>query len=193
MHALEREAHAFIYKRGRGRILGMKLLPPSSSSSEDSSSLSLSIVLIMFCTPSMDPESTTSASSMSITYPPRIGRRRPLFPRPFSTVGTAPVFWCHFLESWRQDGENREKTRKNGAKMGEIWPKKKSAGRRSIIEGTVPRPSSQPRPPRTDPLSSGRVCSRASVHTVPFGRCRRCTRTRCRSPRTTRGTSTRRG
>eukprot|EP01045_Picozoa_sp_COSAG04_P018933 COSAG04_NODE_1793_length_5565_cov_52.214782_2_plen_73_part_00 len=23
--------------------------------------------------------------------------------------------------------------------MGEIWPKKKSAGRRSIIEGTVPR------------------------------------------------------
>ena len=49
-----------------------------------------------------------------------------------------PVFWCHFLESWLQDGENREKTRKNGAKMGEIRPKKKSAGRRSIIEGTVP-------------------------------------------------------
>eukprot|EP01045_Picozoa_sp_COSAG04_P022327 COSAG04_NODE_2507_length_3994_cov_3.489859_1_plen_128_part_10 len=36
------------------------------------------------------------------------GRFRPLRNRP-------PVFWCHFLESWRQDGENREKTRKNGA------------------------------------------------------------------------------
>ena len=59
------------------------------------------------------------------------GRFRPLRNRP-------PVFWCHFLESWRQDGENREKTRKNGAKMGEIWPKKKSAGRRSIIEVSVP-------------------------------------------------------
>ena len=61
-----------------------------------------------------------------------LGRFRPLRNRP-------PVFWCHFLESWRQDGENRERTRKNGAKMGEIWPKKKSAGRRSIIEGTVPQ------------------------------------------------------
>ena len=46
-----------------------------------------------------------------------------------------PVLWCHFLESWLQDGENREKTRKNGAKMGEIWPKKKSAGRRPILDG----------------------------------------------------------
>ena len=45
-----------------------------------------------------------------------------------------PVFWCHFLESWRQDGENSEKMAKKRAKMGEIWPKKKSAGRRSIIE-----------------------------------------------------------
>ena len=57
-------------------------------------------------------------------------RFRPLRNRP-------PVFWCHFLESWRQDGENREKTRKNGAKMGEIWPKKKSVGCPSIIEGSV--------------------------------------------------------
>ena len=39
-----------------------------------------------------------------------------------------PVFWYHFLESWRQDGENSEKTRKNGAKMGEKWPNKKSVG-----------------------------------------------------------------
>ena len=64
-----------------------------------------------------------------------------------------PVFWCHFLESWRQDGENREKTRKNGAKMGEIWPKKKSAGRRSIIEGSVRAPfapsSLLPKPQRS--------------------------------------------
>ena len=59
-----------------------------------------------------------------------LGRFRPLRNRP-------SVFWCHFLESWRQDGENREKTRKNGAKMGEIWPKKKSAGCPSIIEGSV--------------------------------------------------------
>ena len=55
-------------------------------------------------------------------------RFRPLRNRP-------PVFWCHFLESWLQDGENREKTRKNGAKMGEIWPNKKSAGRRPILDG----------------------------------------------------------
>ena len=47
----------------------------------------------------------------------------------------SPAFWCHFLESWLQDGENREKTRKNGAKMGEIWPNKKSAGRRPIVDG----------------------------------------------------------
>ena len=56
------------------------------------------------------------------------GRFGPLRNRP-------PVFWCHFLESWLQDGENREKTRKNGANMGEIWPKKKSAGRRPILDG----------------------------------------------------------
>eukprot|EP01045_Picozoa_sp_COSAG04_P007013 COSAG04_NODE_356_length_16034_cov_11.195168_15_plen_117_part_00 len=56
------------------------------------------------------------------------GRFGPLRNRP-------PVFWCHFLESWLQDGESREKTRKNGAKMGEIWPKKKSAGRRPICDG----------------------------------------------------------
>ena len=31
--------------------------------------------------------------------------------------------WCRFLESWRQDGGNGEKTRKNGEKMGEIRPK----------------------------------------------------------------------
>ena len=61
------------------------------------------------------------------------GRFGPLRNRP-------PVFWCHVLESWLQDGENREKTRKNGAKMGEIWPKKKSAGCPSIIEGSVRTP-----------------------------------------------------
>ena len=56
------------------------------------------------------------------------GRFGPLRNRP-------PVLWYHFLESWRRDGENREKTRKNGARMGEIWPKKKSAGRRPICDG----------------------------------------------------------
>ena len=35
------------------------------------------------------------------------------------------------------DGENSEKMAKKRAKMGEIWPKKKRAGRRSILEGTV--------------------------------------------------------
>ena len=55
-------------------------------------------------------------------------RFRPLRNRP-------PVFWCHFPESWRQDGENSEKTAKKRAKMGEIWPKKKSAGRRPILDG----------------------------------------------------------
>eukprot|EP01045_Picozoa_sp_COSAG04_P004572 COSAG04_NODE_201_length_20457_cov_316.186462_10_plen_68_part_00 len=34
---------------------------------------------------------------------------------------------------------------KKRAKMGEIWPKKKSAGRRSIIEATVLRPLPHPK------------------------------------------------
>ena len=46
-----------------------------------------------------------------------------------------PVLRCRLLDSGRRDGENSEKTRKNGAKMGEIWPKKKSAGRRPICDG----------------------------------------------------------
>ena len=29
------------------------------------------------------------------------------------------VFWCRLLDSWRQDGENSEKTEKKRAKMGE--------------------------------------------------------------------------
>ena len=33
-------------------------------------------------------------------------------------------------DSWRQDGENRERMAKKRAKMGEIWPKKKRAGGR---------------------------------------------------------------
>ena len=39
------------------------------------------------------------------------GRFGPLRNRP-------TVFWCHFLESWRQDGENREKTAKKRGKNG---------------------------------------------------------------------------
>ena len=46
-----------------------------------------------------------------------------------------PVLWCHFLDSSCQDGENSEKTEKKRAKMGEIWPNKKSAGRRPILDG----------------------------------------------------------
>ena len=31
--------------------------------------------------------------------------------QPFAAVtAQAPVFWCHFLDSWRQDGENSETT-----------------------------------------------------------------------------------
>ena len=56
------------------------------------------------------------------------GRFGPLRNRP-------PVFWRHFLDSWRQDGENSEKTEKKRAKMGEIQPSKKSAGRRPICDG----------------------------------------------------------
>ena len=55
-------------------------------------------------------------------------RFRPLRNRP-------PVFWCHFLEFWCRDGENSEKTEKKRAKMGEIWPNKKSACRRPICDG----------------------------------------------------------
>ena len=41
------------------------------------------------------------------------------------------------LDSWRQDGENSEKTAKSGAKMGEIWPKKRSAGCPSKVVSAV--------------------------------------------------------
>ena len=43
------------------------------------------------------------------------GRFGPLRNRP-------PVFWRHFLDSWRQDGENSEKMEKKASKMGEIQP-----------------------------------------------------------------------
>ena len=56
------------------------------------------------------------------------GRFGPLRNRP-------PVFWRLFLDSWRQDGENSEKTGKKASKMGEIQPSKKSAGRRPIRDG----------------------------------------------------------
>ena len=56
------------------------------------------------------------------------GRFGPLRNRP-------PVLWYHFPDSSRQDGENSEKTEKKRAKMGEIWPNKKSAGRRPILDG----------------------------------------------------------
>ena len=46
-----------------------------------------------------------------------------------------PVFWRRLLDSWRQDGENSEKTEKKASKMGEIQPSKKSAGRRPICDG----------------------------------------------------------
>ena len=48
-----------------------------------------------------------------------------------------PVLWCPFLESWRQDGENSEKTEKKRAKMGEIQPNKKSAGCPSMLAQQV--------------------------------------------------------
>ncbi len=38
--------------------------------------------------------------------------------------------WCRFLESWGQDGGNGEKTRKNGEKMGEKWPKESGSNDR---------------------------------------------------------------
>ena len=55
------------------------------------------------------------------TYPSRIGRRRPSFLGRYATT----------------DGANTiaKTRRKKRAKMGEIWPKKKSAGCGSIIEG----------------------------------------------------------
>ena len=56
------------------------------------------------------------------------GRFGPLRNRP-------PVLWRLFLDSWRQDGENSEKTAEKRAKMGEIQPNKKSAGRRPICDG----------------------------------------------------------
>ena len=45
------------------------------------------------------------------------------------------VFWCRLLDSGRRDGENSEKTEKKRAKLGEIQPSKKSAGRRPICDG----------------------------------------------------------
>ena len=56
----------------------------------------------------------------------------------FGRYGTGPrSFGATFWNPGVTTEKTAKKPRKNGAKMGEIWPKKKSAGRRSIIEGTV--------------------------------------------------------
>ena len=69
-------------------------------------------------------------------------RRRPLFWRPFWTVTEpAPCLLVPLLDSWRQDGENSEKTAKKRAKMGEIQPSKKSAGCPSMLAQQVSKPA----------------------------------------------------
>ena len=62
-------------------------------------------------------------------------RRRSLFWRPFCTVTELPPCPLVPLSGILADFLNSEKTAKKRAKMGEIWPIKKSAGRRPICDG----------------------------------------------------------
>ena len=59
---------------------------------------------------------------------------------------------CGSLEPSRQDGENAQKTGKNGGKMGEIRPKK-CEGRELTKDQLVPR--SRSRAPPTEPTCAG--------------------------------------
>ena len=69
---------------------------------------------------------------------------------------------------------NSEKDGKKRAKMGEIWPKNKSVGRRSIIEGSVPLPPRSGQfvewssgPPLSDTKSSTVFCHIPAAFKAP--------------------------